>query len=290
MKPWEELISLNNFADTEFVILPPARAFWDEEAQRDSWKTMLKDVPDDLFRRALENDTSGLPVTRNREGYWGEDHFAYWASGLRDYKLLHDAFGKYDLKPAAYLDFGCATGRVIRHFAANNPDMAVYGCDINRHHVEWLCQHMPSSLVAFQNHSIPTLPLPEQSLDLITAYSVFTHIEAFETAWLMEFRRLLRPGGMAWLTIHSESTWADVKAGWPLYQNVKNNPDFQAADRTKPMPRDRLVYRGAADTSYSSQVFYTTDYIRRVWGRFLKVEEIIPRHPGFQDVVVLRKV
>ena len=45
----------------------------------------------------------------------------------------------------------------------------------------------PASFCAvFQNHSIPTLPLPDASIDLITAFSVFTHMEGMETAWLME--------------------------------------------------------------------------------------------------------
>jgi len=95
----------------------------------------------------------------------------------------------------SYLDFGCATGRVIRHFGAAEPQIKTYGCDINRMHVDWCAKYLPENITVFQNHSIPTLSLPDNSIDMVSAFSVFTHIEAFETSWLMELRRILRPGG-----------------------------------------------------------------------------------------------
>jgi hypothetical protein len=127
-------------------------------------------------------------------------------------------------------------------------------------------------------------------VDLISAYSVFTHIEAFETTWLMELRRILRPGGIAWVTVHTERTWAQMAPGWPLHNAMSKHPDFQPylAERGE-LPGERVVFRWRDDRSYTSNVFYTREYLYRSWGRILEVVEDHHRLPGFQDVVVLRK-
>ncbi len=66
-------------------------------------------------------------------------------------------------------------------------------CDINRRHVDWCNLHLPRSIRVFQNTSLPLIPLPEGAVDLVSAFSVFSHIEAFDTTWLMEIRRVLAP-------------------------------------------------------------------------------------------------
>lgn len=234
-------------------------------------------------------DTSPLPSTEDREGYYGPNHFNYWGSGLHDFQIIDDWFRTNGLKLKNYLDFGCATGRVIRHFAAQKPDMAVYGCDINRAHVDWCNTYLPDSVTVFQNTSIPTLPLATSSLDLVTAFSVFTHIEAFETSWLMELQRILKPGGIAWITIHGDRVWSDITHEWPLYTPLTSHPDYAQYADEKTLPEDRLVFRWHSDKSYSANVFYRYEYIRKHWGRFFTVKDIIPADPLYQDVVILQK-
>ena len=172
---------------------------------------------------------------------------------------------------------------------AIRPDIETLGCDINRFHIGWIARHLPANITAFQSHSIPSLPLPDDSVDLMSAFSVFTHIEALETAWLMELRRILRPGGIAWITVHSEKTWDDLNETWPLYGALRNHPDFDTSLPRRPMTRDRMVFRWRSDKSYTANVFYTFDYIRRAWGRIFDVVETHRRLPAFQDVIVLSK-
>lgn len=291
MKSWEDMLAINNFEDAAFEILPSASAFYEPSDFPGVWQSVLFDhLPDGLLEAALENDQAPIPSTKDREGYWGEHHFGYWASGLRDYQLLLNSCEELGVNPKAFLDMGCASGRVVRHFAANRPEMDVYGCDLNRHHIEWICRYLPSNVCAFQTHSVPNIPLPDNSLDVVTAYSVFTHIEAFETAWLMELRRLLKPGGIAWITIHSEETWAEMNASWPLHRLLSHYPGFDADGEREPLAKDRVVFRGDGERSYSSQVFYRFDYIHQVWGRFFDIADVKRRHPGFQDVVILQKI
>jgi ubiquinone/menaquinone biosynthesis C-methylase UbiE len=114
--------------------------------------------------------------------------------------------------------------------------------------------------------SIPHLPFEDNTFNLVSAFSVFTHIEAFETAWLMELKRILKPGGLAWITIHSENTWREMEPGWPLYDALARHPDFERYLQGRDaLPRERLIFRQSLNRSYSSNVFYTTDYTKSVF-------------------------
>lgn len=281
---WEDLISLHTRDVPVFEALGPAAQYREADTHTD-WSAEGPGI-----ETALAQDTFPLPRTEDREGYYGPHHYSYWASGYRDSRLLRECCQRLGVQLRDYLDLGCASGRVIRHFATHVDDVSVTGCDINRKHVEWATKYLPTSVKVFQNHSIPTLPLPDNSVDLVSAYSVFTHIEAFELTWLMELRRILRPGGIAWLTVHTERTWKEMKSGWPLYQALSKHPDFAQYEQGRDaLPSERLVFRWRNNQSYTSNVFYTRDYLRSTWGRIMEIVEEHHRLPGFQDVMVLRK-
>lgn len=280
---WEDFITINSGSEPQFETLSPARTHYAADGRKDQWRDLD-------FQDAAERDTWPLPLPKDREGYYGSDHFSYWASGLQSKSILLAAASKYHRSVERYLDFGCASGRVIRHFAAQHPDIQTFGCDINRFHVEWCNAHLSGNCTVFQNHSIPGVPLPDASLDLISAFSVFTHIEAMETTWLMEFSRLLRPGGLAWITVHTEDTLRDMNEHWPLWKPTMSHPDVKSKlDEDRNFVGNRLVLRWQNEASYSSNVFYKKAYLERTWGRLLNVVEIRRRCPGFQDVVLLQK-
>lgn len=283
MQIWENLVTLNSDKEPAFTLLKPALEYLESDGRKDHWVGL--DYAD-----ALARDTYPLPETRDREGYYGENHFSYWASGLRDARHLAELARDCGVVLDRYIDLGCASGRVLRHMALENPEIEVLGCDINRLHVEWCNAHLPPKCIVFQNHSIPSLPLADDSVALVSAFSVFTHIEALETAWLMEIRRILRPGGLAWLTVHTEFTLAEMKETWPLWQPTMGHPDAGSLiDRDRNFAGDRLVLRWKADRSYASNVFYKLDYLKERWSRFFEIVEVRRRFPEFQDVLILRK-
>lgn len=282
---WEEMISLNALGETHFEVLSPALSHRAADAHPTDWSGEGA-----ALEAALHRDTFPLPLTEDREGYYGPHHFSYWASGHRDARLLFEAADRLGVELRDYLDLGCASGRVIRHVALADRQVNTLGCDINRRHTDWVARYLPEQITVFQNHSIPTLPLPDNSVDAVTAYSVFTHIEAFETAWLMELRRVLRPGGIAWVTVHSERTWEVMAPGWPLHDAMVGFEEFRPYVQARPpLPKERMVFRSHAHRSYSSNVFYHRDYIHRTWGRIFGIAEIHHRLPDYQDVVILRK-
>ncbi len=151
------------------------------------------------YKTALEKDKYPLPETKDREGYYGEDHFGYWAGGFQDATNLLEASKKHKVDIRTYLDFGCATGRVMRHIAIGESNIRTLGCDINRLHVEWCNTYLPVEATVFQNHSIPNLPLPDASVDLVSAFSVFTYPSgqaAFLRSWGFQFHGISSSMGL----------------------------------------------------------------------------------------------
>lgn len=281
---WENLVCLNSDVEPAFSLLAPAAAHRANDSRIAEWKDLD-------YAAALTRDTWPLPETEDREGYYGPDHFSYWASGLNDARHLLDAAAAHGVTdPACSLDLGCASGRVLRHLVLERPGMRALGCDINRLHVEWCNRHLPPGGTVFQNHSIPSLPLPDNSVDIASAFSVFTHIEALETAWLMELRRILRPGGVAWITVHTELTLREMTPDWPLWEPVMKHPEAATKlNAARSFVGDRLVLRWRADRSYSSNIFYKIEYLQTTWSRFFDIVEVRRRYPLFQDALILRK-
>lgn len=281
---WEDFISLNSRSDVTDQVLGPVRDYVEQDNGTVLWNRTA--LPVEI---AVARDTSSLPLTEHREGYYGDNHFNYWASGLRDYFQIEEWTKRNRFRIGSFLDIGCATGRILRHLHFQTDIDTVYGCDINRQHVDWISRFLPPDIMVFQNTSLPNLPLPDQSVDFISAFSVFTHIECFDSTWLMELRRILRPGGIAWLTIHGDRTWREMRPDWPGYAGLDAHPEFQKHRQSAELPVDRLICRWHNDMSYTGNVFYSFEYIRRHWGRLFEVVDFMSTLPAYQDIVVLRK-
>ena len=181
-------------------------------------------------------DPYPIPVTEDREGYYGDFHYDWWLSGLYDYLAVKQTLTRFggSLKPGdAVFESGCASGRVLRHFACQAKDIDIWGADINLRHVEWIQNYLPQHIRIFQNTALPHLPIDDKSISLVMAFSVFTHIDELELAWLAELRRVLKPGGFAYLTIHSEHTWSIMRPGLSAFEylmavreRIANYADF----------------------------------------------------------------
>ena len=292
---WEDDISRNTLDETPFTSLPspasrPIEAF-EETARMKVIKPMLDGRPISDF---VSKDTWPIPIAEDREGYSAGFDEAYWLSGLEDYLKIMKIAAQNDIAPKSVMDFGCATGRVVRHFAAHSDIPEIWGTDINQRHVRWLYEHLPMNVKPVFNHCIPTLPIPDSSVDIITAFSGFTHIDTFETHWLAELSRIMSDNGMCYLTVHNEATWKvlhkeiDNEKNRLIQSIVKIDPAFKT-QLAQPMPEGRKIYRFTQSGPYRAQVFHSNSYLRNVWGRFFDIEAILPCHHVRQTVVVLRK-
>ena len=292
---WEDDISRNTLDDTPFTSLPSPSSRdasdFENASRHQVLKPLLEGTPIGKF---TEKDSWPIPTPEDREGYSAGFDENYWISGLEDYLKIMQVAKKLGVVAKSVLDFGCATGRVVRHFAAQSDCPEVWATDINQRHVRWLYEHLPNNVKPVFNHCIPTLPIADHSVDIISAFSVFTHIDTFETHWLAELSRIMSDDGMCYLTIHNEDTWKKLEQEKDNEKNrliqsiVKIDPNFKQM-LSEPMPDQRTIYRFTQSGPYRAQVFHSNNYIHNVWGRFFDVEAIMPCHHVRQTVVVLKK-
>jgi SAM-dependent methyltransferase len=112
------------------------------------------------------------------------------------------------------LDFGCGCGRTLVPLAEQAPPgTALHGCDVDADAIAWLRQHHPGLRLEV-NRFDPPLPYDPGAFDFVSSISVFTHLdEESQFAWLRELRRVLRPGGLAALTVHGERSFDRFSRG-----------------------------------------------------------------------------
>lgn len=243
-----------------------------------------------------DTDLWPLPMPLDREGYNSVDtSTVYWGTGLTDWRNVKAAIEKFGAPTTIrrLLDFGCATGRVLRQTLSES-DVEGWGCDYAPANIEWMRQHLPPELRTFVNTNIPHLPIADGFFDVVTAFSVFTHIDVFEEAWLLELLRITRPDGLLYLTVHNEATWAAVPGRPSAMENLAatskkwGNPVINEELFATPMP-DRVVLRMSKNDIYNCNVWATTESIVSRWGRFADVLGVFDlAHSSYQSVVVLR--
>jgi SAM-dependent methyltransferase len=170
-----------------------------------------------------------LPVP----GYWARLLVAGSADiphfldlGRRGFDCIRETLERNGMSVAGLkdvLDFGCGCGRVLRYwngFAGTR----IWGTDMNGYLVE-TCRHCVPFANVTTNSMAATLAYPNQSFDLVYAFSVFTHMDIkAQKAWRDELRRILRPGGILLLTVHgkaytgrlTENELEDFSSGRPV--------------------------------------------------------------------------
>ncbi len=145
-----------------------------------------------------DRDGIALPPAKLRVLVNGSADTGYFLdSGASDAAAIRSLTEEHGLRldqMTAMLDFGCGCGRVMRHWATlDGPRIA--GCDYNPRLVAW-CQRSLPFAETFLNPSLPPLET-ERRFDLIYALSVLTHMsDEAQQAWMEEFHRLLKPGGL----------------------------------------------------------------------------------------------
>ena len=200
------------------------------------YASRLQAGPEEM-RERIGRDKCPIPHPGNREGYAEGNHLDYWLSGYADHRMVQGIAAEYGVKGGRYFDFGGSTGRVFRNFALQTDAWDVWSCDFKISSVEFNLKYFPPQIRVFLNSSLPSLPLPDSYFDLIVACSVFTHLDEAETGWLLELRRILKVGGIACLSIHSQDTWSRMHGDLRDHV-VKFRPDI--ADQSS-LPEGKTV-------------------------------------------------
>ena len=94
------------------------------------------------------------------------------------------------------LDLGCGSGRTAIPLAARFPTIEYTGIDVVQRLLDYAAGKCPPHF-KFICHQEVTIPLPDGSIDIAVAFSLFTHLLHEETyCYLAELRRVLKPGGV----------------------------------------------------------------------------------------------
>ena len=119
------------------------------------------------------------------------------------------------------LDFGMGWGRLYRVMLNHVSPTCLIGADIDPMCVQLCTEAMPYGTFV-QNAISAPLQFPDGALDIVYAYSVFSHL-APEVAhgWLVDFRRVLRSGGLVVFT-----TLKPAHLGVWRHQLSSGVPDF----------------------------------------------------------------
>lgn len=100
-------------------------------------------------------------------------------------------------------DFGCSSGRVIRVVKAYRPDLNCQGGDPNEGAIRWASSNL-SDIEFFVSPLQPPLPIAVATLDCAFAISIWSHFgRSAAIAWLDEMHRILKPGALLIITVHS---------------------------------------------------------------------------------------
>lgn len=202
-----------------------------------------------------------------------------------------------DVENPRILDFGCGCGRMTR-FLGLDPDLSVYGSDINNQLVDW-CQAELPDVTTVKNEAFPPIPFEDEAFDLVYSLSIFTHLpEEAALAWLSELERVLAKDGIAILTTHgypAMDTIAESEVHQQMFrltsEAVRNMRDGLEREGFQYLRYDTDVITAANAGDDYGNSFTHEGYIRSKWTEagFDVVEFIPGGMRGWQDLTVLRK-
>jgi SAM-dependent methyltransferase len=229
-----------------------------------------------------------IPGPADRMGYCPTDPARYLQIGKRDHDFLLGLMDKHGVpaRDATVLDFGCSSGRVLRHFETEHRERGwkPKGVDVQALPVEWIRRHLPKHFEVSACSVFPHLPFEDNSLDAIYGISVFTHIKYLWDMWVQELRRVLKPGGLLLMSIHAEPAWEYYHRDRDVSYVKPNLPPEMLA---KPHMEEDFLYYGDLAVS---QVFWKTEIAREFWGRYMTVIDVLPPPPeSFQSWMVCKK-
>ena len=188
--------------------------------------------------------------------------------------LLGSAGTEFSFAGKRVLDFGCGSGKVMRHFLPEAADCELWGCDIDERSIDWINAELHPPLNAFANGDAPPLDQPSASFDLIWSVSVFTHLTDHWARWLAELHRVLKPGGLAIISF----------LGGAMYE-VWNDEEW-VPDRIGMT----VLNHGQGWELGGPTVFHSSWWLREHWGRAFEIVELregtAPREHG---LVLLRR-
>jgi ubiquinone/menaquinone biosynthesis C-methylase UbiE len=179
------------------------------------------------------------------------------------------------------LELGCAGARMMRWLKDVADRGEIWGADISGDHIKWCQQYLSPPFNFFITTQYPHLPFEDQYFDLIYAGSVFTHIDDLADAWFLELRRILKPGGRLYVTMHDEHTIDVLMAeNRDLTKTLMCRKDFFERGDYGMFTIGRFM---------RSQVFYDSQFLANRLKPFYELMSVNPRAYDFQTAYLFQR-
>lgn len=258
------------------------------EARSDAGFALYAMSQDDAARPL----STRLPPTEFRhyygykDGAWHDD--LYLSSGQADVRNMKAILAEdgFDPMGGRILEFGCSAGRMLRHLEPEAQMGEVWGADLHAAAIHWAQAHLSPPFQFLTNTTQPHLPFEDRHFDLIFAGSVWTHIGELGDAWLLEMRRMLKPGGRLYLTLSDQDTLAEVARTAP---NHPSNDHVAALDaETGMLGRDWTAFVTRTTPWLQRCVYQREAWLKRI-GAWMDVRIVRPGAYGWQTGILLAK-
>jgi SAM-dependent methyltransferase len=176
---------------------------------------------------------------------------------------------------------GCARNTLpIARLAGK--DVQVSGVDIDPVNIAWSKEHIKDASFEVSG-LLPPLDFADHSFDVVYGLSIFTHLtELAQDLWLAELCRVLKPGGVAFLTFHGEA--AAYSRGFSAAE-IENYRLRGIEDYVL----DRALIEVVDDSNYYRSTFHTTDYLRSRWSKYFDIVGIEGTTGGYQWFAACQK-
>lgn len=213
------------------------------------------------MKTIIDTSEDGLPMPPDdlakRVGGTIREEFLKQGDGIKQF-IVSALPENYDFRDKRVLDFGCGVGRVLRHFQAEAQKGQFCGCDIDYQSIQWLSENFPSNFRVFNNSELPHLLLDSNYFDLVYVISVFTHLTRAWKPWMLELRRILKPGGIALITFHNRIAYE---------YNARKRFDEDNAGML-------VMHEGRAWNDGGPMVYHSNQWIRKHWGQLFEIDYI----------------
>lgn len=202
------------------------------------------------------------------------------------------------------LDFGSCWGRISRFFMRDVPLENIYGLDVEQSFVDECKQLFGSENFQVCN-PLPPSPFPDSSVNVISAYSVFSHLsERAFLAWMNEFHRILQPGGILAFTTRNEgfmdycgrlreevdSLTGYAKALAMMMPDIKGTKKRYNSGEFVFVTDKGLGGGGAMNESFYGEAFIPKPYVKQTLGKMFELLDFKESGKAYdQALFVLKK-
>ena len=201
----------------------------------------------------------------------------YYESGQIGAKRIKEILAKNNYRLEDFgqvLDFGCGVGRTLRHFSKTTGPK-FFCSDYNLKLINWCKKNLTFAEFSVNQLNKP-LDYPDNKFDFLYAISVFTHLfQELEDFWLQELRRILKPGGLAYITVQGTTRY-----------------DKLTETEKKKFDAGEVVTRfGRYQGSNICGAYHSEKYLRQNWSRYFEIIDFVPAgaKDSNQDVILLKK-